>query len=347
MSEERTVEYSDHADFNVDFDFDNAEVKIGSLPPYKASYVLYHADYEAYLDAIKNYNEKKEDAIKDTILYNYPQPISYYFHQAENGYSNNNHRLQLLRSTWEAIIFTLYAVVIGEARSKNLPLRDIAIRNSRGNFDLCFDDYFSDSLAKKLLIIERILNFSSNYNISLHSNNIISLQSIQNIRTLNQSRNEFMHTAALSEEQASHRYSELYPEVFDVLTDLTELASLDIMRYVENAGSVTALRCELFRGYSLARKIPTIQINPSHLGTIFNELNDQNILVSYQDDIFSVTPFYHFNTEANGNRTNLCYCKKRLSSTRYEYEIVTRSESYEVDGTVFTDRVNELRGLII
>lgn len=106
MSEERAVEYSDFPDFNADFDFENAEIKIGDLSPYKASYVLYQVDYEAYLDAIKTYKDKREDAVKDAILYNYPQPISYYYHQAENGFSNNNHRLQLLRSTWEAIIFT-------------------------------------------------------------------------------------------------------------------------------------------------------------------------------------------------------------------------------------------------
>src|SRR5690349_11753528 len=117
MSDDLRIEYTNNSEFNDEFDLENPEVKIGELEPYKASFVLYSVDYEAYLSAIEEYKQAKLDRQKESIYYEYPQPIAYYFHQAENGYSNENHRLQLLRSTWEAIIFTLYAIVIGEARS--------------------------------------------------------------------------------------------------------------------------------------------------------------------------------------------------------------------------------------
>jgi len=347
MSEEGRIQYPENQEFNDDFDLDNLEIKIGHLTPYKASYVLYSVDYDAYLLAIEEFKQRREEDAKDLIFSDYPQPISYYYHQSENGFSNNNHRLQLLRSTWEAIIFSLYAIVIGEARSKHLPLRNIAVQDVDGNPDLSFNDYFSDRLGQRLLIIERILNYCISNSINLRCLNIIPLATIQKIRRLNQERNEFMHTAAISEEQASLRYSELNPEVFEVLKDLSGLAFVELLRFVENAGSVTALRCEVFKGFSLARNITTFQIDPLQLASIANELNNQNILVNYQGEMFSITPFYHFNTEANGNRTNLCYCKRKHSSTRYEYEIVTRSESYEIDGAVFTDRITELMNLII
>lgn len=347
MSEDIIVDYTDNQDFNDDFDSFNSEISIGNLPPYKASYVLYCVDYEAYLQAIRDFDQNKEEASRLLIFSSYPQPIAYYFHQSEKGYSNHNHRLQLLRSTWEAIIFTLYAIVMGEARSKNFPLRNIAVPRPDGNPDLSFKDYFSDRLAQKLQIIERILTYSHDNNIPLLCRGIIPLTVIQKIVSLNQARNGFMHTAALSEPQAALKYTQLHPEVFEVLTDLNELSSLSLLRYMENAGSVTSLRCEIFQGYSLARDVDTIQIQSSQLSLIASELNDQNILVNYQETLFSVTPFYHFNIEANGNRTNLCYCKRRYSSTRYEYEIVTHSESYETDGAVFVDRINELRRLLV
>ena len=347
MSEETIIGYTDNQDFNDDFDSVTPEIRIGNLPPYKASYVLYYVDYEAYLQAIREYDQNKEEEKKALIFSSYPQPISYYFHQSEKGYSNHNHRLQLLRSTWEAIIFTLYAIVMGEARNKNFPLRNIAVPKPDGRPDLSFEDYFSDRLAQKLQIIERILTYSDNNNIPLLCNNIIPLPVIQKIGNLNQARNGFMHIAALSEPQAALKYTELHPEVFEVLTDLRELSSLCLLRYMENAGSVTTMRCEIFQGYSLARDLSTIQINPSQLSSIANELNDQNILVNYQGNLFSITPFYHFSIDANGNRTNLCYCKRRRSSTRYEYEIVTHSQLYEINGAVFVDRINELRGLIV
>ena len=219
--------------------------------------------------------------------------------------------------------------------------------DSHGNPDLSFSDYFSDRLAQRLLIIERILNYGIDNGISLLSSDIIPLIVIQKIRRLNRERNGFMHTAALSEEQASLRYLELNPEVLDVLADLNKLASVDILHYVGNEGSATALRCEIFKGFTLARRNSSIRITPAQLSIVANELTDENILTYYQEELFSITPFLYFRSEANGNITNLCYCKRRHSSTRYEFEVVTRSEVYEVDGITFEDRINELRGLII
>lgn len=348
MSDDQRIEYSDNQEFNDEFDSENPEIKIGNLTPYKASQILYSVDYEAYLLAIEEQKQKKIDEQKESVYYEYPQPIAYYFHQAENGYSNENHRLQLLRSTWEAIIFTIYAIVIGEARNKSFPFRNIVGLDSNDNPDLSFNDYFSDKLAQKLLIIERILKYSVDNHIPLVSNQLIPLAVIQKVRRLNQERNGFMHTAALSEEQASRKYLELVPDVLDVLTDLNELASLEILHYIGNEGAATALRFHLFQGYTLARQnSPTMQITPTQLSRIAGELTNQNIFAYYQGELFSITPFLHFKSEANGNITNLCYCKKKHSNTRYELEIVTHSEVYEDDGTVFTDRINELRGLII
>ena len=348
MSEEPQIEYSDNQEFNDEFDSDNPDIKFGDLlKPYKASKVLYSVDYAAYLDAIQDYKQRNENSKKDSVFNDYPQPIAYYYHQSEKGYSNNNHRLQLLRSTWEAIVYTLYAIVMGESRSKNFPLQNIATLDSNGNPDLSFGDYFSDRLAQRLLIIERILKYGIDNHVPLLSSEIIPLPVIQKIRRLNQERNGFMHTAALSEEQASLRHLELTPDVLEVLSDLRELASLDILHYVGNEGSATTLKCEMFKSFTLARQnSPLINITSGQLSTVANELNYQNILAYYQGCIFSITPFFYFKSEANGNITNLCYCKRRHSSTRYEFEIVTRSEAYEVDGTAFQDRVNELRGLI-
>jgi hypothetical protein len=344
MSDEPRREYSDNQEFNDEFDSDNPEITIGEFLPYKASMVLYYVDYDAYLASMEDYKQQKENAKQETVFDDYPQPIAYYYHQAQNGYSNNNHRLQLLRSTWEAIVFTLYAIVIGEARNRNFPLRGIAKLDARGNPDLSFVDYFSDSLAQRLLIIERILNYGIDNNISLVSHNIIPLPVIQKIRKLNQERNGFMHTAALSEEQASLRYLELNPEVLEVLADLNELALLDILHYVTNEGSATALRCEIFKGFKLARQNKSIRITLAQLNTVINEINNQNVLAYYGGDFFSISPFLYFKSEANGNITNLCYCKRRHSQTRYEFEIVTRSEVYDDTGATFIDRVNELRG---
>lgn len=346
MAEARDILYDVNQDFNDDFDSSNQEVKIGLLS-FKPSQVLYNMDYGTYLLELDAYKQRIDADIKEIILYEYPLPIAFYFHQAENAYNNNNHRLQLLRSTWEAIIFTLYALVVGEARSRGLPLRNIAQPNAQGNPDLSFNDYFSDRLSQKLLIIERILTYNQANNSCLLCANVISIPVIQKIRNLNQERNEFMHVAAISEEQAGTSYTSLFPDVLDVLKELRELEFVDIMHFIQVADAVTNLRCEIFNGHGLARNIKTISVTAAQLGQLGNQLNAQNILAKYQGEVFSITPFLHFHPEANGNSTNLCYFKRKAANARYEFEIVSRSEAIEFERLIFQDRTDELRALIV
>lgn len=344
--ETEDLRYEEHDDFNLDFDdTQNAITILGSS--FRPSEVLFNLQRETYRIALTDFRNQQVDKLKETVYYEYPLPIAFYFHQSENAYDNNNHRLQLLRSTWEAIIFTLYALVVGEARSKGLQLRNIAQANAQGNPDLSFNDYFSDRLAQKLLIIERILNYNQVNNCGLLCANAITIPTIQKIRNLNQERNEFMHIAAISEEQAGISYAELFPEVLGVLKDLRELEFVDLMRFIQVADAVTNLRCEIFNGHGLARSIKTVTVSAAQLGQLGNQLNSQNILVKYQGEVFSITPFLHFRSEANGNATNLCYFKRKAPNARYEYEIVSRSESVEFDRQIFQDRTDELRALIV
>ena len=340
------LHYEEHEDFNQFLDETENEVAVTGIS-FRASEVLFTLSKETYRIALTDFQDQQIEKLRETIYYEYPLPIAFYFHQSENAYNNNNHRLQLLRSTWEAIIFTLYALVVGEARSKDLALRDIAQPNAQGNPDLSFNDYFSDRLAQKLLIIERILVYNQANNSGLICANIISIPVIQKIRNLNQERNEFMHVAALSEEQAATSFAGIFPDVFDVLKDLRELEFVDIMHFVQVADAVTNLRCEIFNGHGLARNIKTITVTAAQLGQLGTQLNAQNILAKYQAELFSITPFLHFNPEANGNSTNLCYFKRKVPNARYEYEIVSRSESIEFDRAVFDDRTTELRAIII
>jgi hypothetical protein len=343
--ETEDLTFEEHEDFN--FDLDQSENPISILGvPYRASEVLFNMQRETYRIALTDFKNRQVEKLKEIIYYEYPLPIAFYFHQSENAYNNNYHRLQLLRSTWEAIIFTIYSLVVGEARSKNLPLRDIAQQNAQGNPDLSYNDYLSDRLAQKLLIIERILNYNQANNYALLCATIITIPTIQKIRSLNQERNEFMHVAAISEEQAAASYTALFPEVLDVLNDLRQLEFVDIMRFIQVADAVTNLRCEIFNGHGLARNIRTITVTNAQLGQLGNQLNSQNILAKFQGELFSITPFLHFRSEANGNTTNLCYFKRKVANAQYEYEIISRSEPVEFDRQIFQDRIDELRALI-
>lgn len=197
------------------------------------------------------------------------------------------------------------------------------------------------------MIVERILVYNQSNNCGLTCANLISIPVIQKIRNLNQERNELMHVAALSEEQAAGIYTSVFPDVFEVLKDLKELEFVDILHFIQVVNTVTNLRCEIFNGHALARSIRTITITAAQVGQLGNQLNSQNILVKYKTEVFSITPFLHFQSEANGNSTNLCYFKRKVPNAKYEYEIVSRSETVEFERAIFNDRTNELRALLI
>ena len=332
------VSFSENPEFNEYLASDTNNLVCIAGITFSSSDALYRLDYDAYVGALNDYKEDRETALKENIAYEYPTPIAYYFQQAEDGYDNNNHRLQLLRSTWESIIFTLYAIVVGEARSRAIDLRPV------GNN---FTDYFSDRLGTKLLLIERIINHCVKNGIIIDSHQIISIPTIQKIRNLNQERNEFLHTAALSEQQAALRFTELLPDVLDVLKDLRELEFVDIMRFTQIVGTPTELRCEVFNGHAMARKHKTVTITISQLVAIGDGLNTVSLIVSYNNQIYNVSPFLHFRSEANGNATSLCYYKKRQPNSMYEFEVMSRAESFELPCMQFDVRVNELRDLTI
>src|SRR5450432_3079265 len=93
------LHYEEHEDFNQFLDDTENEVVVTSVS-FRASEVLFTLSKETYRIALTDFQDKQIEKLRETIYYEYPLPIAFYFHQAENAYNNNNHRLQLLRSTW-------------------------------------------------------------------------------------------------------------------------------------------------------------------------------------------------------------------------------------------------------
>lgn len=344
MSNPIEIDYHDCQDFNLDFDETYPMVRFGVFEE-KPSWVMYNVQPDTYRASVTEFRFRKEEELKEKITYEYPTPIAYYFHQTENGYNDNNHRLQLLRSTWEAIIFTLYSVVIGEARHKNFPLSQIAQVRQDGSRDLNFQDYYDDRLAQKLLILERILDFDQINGFGLSTSQIASVDVLRRIRDLNRARNGFMHTAALSDEQAGAKYFELFPEVLNVLRELTELENLQIIRFIQTASAITELRCETFNGQGITRHLQIFSVTNQQLGEISPILNSGNILALYQNDIFGIAPFLHFDLINSGNATLLCYFKRQRPGNMFEFEKVSTSDCFETDRNQFAVLNDQLRTL--
>lgn len=329
--------YEEHEDFNQDLDDNENAIEISGIP-FRPSEVLFKVQPETYRIAVTDFKNRQSEDFKQKVYDNYPSPIAYFFRQTQFGYLNNNNRLQLLRSTWEAIIFVLYAIVIGEARKRSFPLRLAGIRDN---------DLYHFSIDRKLNVIEKVLLYDRNNTFGLKCGILFDVNEIAKIKELNYQRNGFQHAAALSEEQAETLFSELLPEVIDALKSISQIQEIEIFHFINTDGNPFALRCETFIGNSPIRTINTYQITQAQMAFTGLELSSLDILAKIENDIFSISPFIHFRADDDGHLTNLCYLHQINPNNinEFKFEIARRSTYIYIPITSFTDRMNELRTL--
>lgn len=335
--ETEDLRYEEHEDFNQYLDDTENNVIIAGVT-FRASEVLFIMQKETYRIALTDYQTQQIEEFKQRVFDNYPTPIAYYFRQTHFGFLDHNNRLHLLRSTWEAMIFVLYAIVIGEARRRGFPLRAAGVRES---------DLYYFSVDRKLSIIEKILTYDAANGYSLKCSTYFDVNEIVKIKQLNYRRNGFQHSAALSEEQAATLFAELLPEVMDALKSINQIENIEIFHFINTDGAPSALRCETFIGQSPNRTLKTYNLNPAQMAFAVGELNNQCVLAKIDDDIFSISPFLHFRNDDDGHLTNLCYLHQYNpeNPAEFKYEIARRAVYYMEPIAPFNDRMLELRAL--
>lgn len=329
--------YEEHEEFNQDLDDSENAVSILDIP-FRPSEVLFKMQKDTYRIALTEFQERQIEEFKQKVFDNYPTPIAYYFRQTHFGYLNNNNRLQLLRSVWEAMIFVLYAVVLGEARKKAFPLRAAGIRET---------DLYNFSVDKKLSIVEKILTYNNANTSGLKCGDLFDVVEIVKIKQLNYQRNGFQHLAALSEEQAASLFAELIPEVVGALKAISAISTIEIFHFIDTNGNPLSIRCETFIGNSPNRTLKTYTITAAQLAFTGIELSNLNLLAKIDDDIFSISPFLHFKSDDDGHLTNLCYLHQYNPSNalEFKFEIARRATYFMEAITNFNDKILELRVL--
>jgi hypothetical protein len=118
-------EYRSNSPFNDWLDTQYGEFEISNDIVFfsqSASAILFEMDRVGYRAALEAFQSDQLNELKRSILDYFPLPIAYHFHKVEKGYENQIQRLHSLRDIWEAQIFTLYALVVGECRFLEVPL---------------------------------------------------------------------------------------------------------------------------------------------------------------------------------------------------------------------------------
>lgn len=303
----------------------------------RPSFVLFSLSQDTYQAAFDDFQKQREEELKEIVFRDFPSPIAHYFYRFENGYENELQRLHLLRDTWEAIIDILHAVAVAECRFLNVSLAD----------PITFKDLLSDSVAQRLLNIERILTVAKERSTNLEIANILPITTLQLMRDLNQSRNAFSHSAAQSELQARTWIGECYEDVVDVLDDLHGLGDIQVGRHIGQVDART-LRCEIFRGHGFTKTINSISLTADQVRESQRYFQRGQILAVCKQRIVGLRPLVHYREDASGHTTKLCMFRKTRGDApnrRIEYEVVGESARLEEDRSLFKAEIDELRTL--
>jgi hypothetical protein len=303
----------------------------------RPSFVLFSLSQDTYQAAFADFQQQRQEELKQAIFYDFPSPIAHYFYRFENGYENELQRLHFLRDTWEAIIDVLHATTIAECRFRCIPLAH----------PISFSHILSDSVAQRLLNIERIFNCACTQDIALGISEMVSISTLETMRDLNRTRNAFSHSAGQSASQAQMWIGECYEEVIDVLDDLQDMTNIEILRYLGQVAANT-LQCEVFRGHSFTRTIHNIQLNADMVRDSQRYFQQGQVLILCSGCLFSLRPLIHYREDTSGHTTKLCmFRKKRGDATnrRIEYEVVGEATRWEQDRNLFKPELDELRAL--
>jgi len=314
----------------------NGRLDILGFQP-RPSAVLFELSPDTYEAAFADFVEQREDELKRLVFEEFPSPIAHYFYRFVNGYENELQQLHLLRDTWEAIVDILHAISVAECRFRQLQLAN----------PIEFSHFLSDSVAQRLLNIERILMQAANTGVVLSIANIIPIPTLQSMRELNQTRNGFSHSAAQSEAQAREWISECYADVIDVLDELHGLVDVQILRYMGQPDGTTK-RCEVFAGHGFTRTIRKFALTTDQAHDAQRYFQQGQVLALHDRCVFGLRPLVFYREDASGHATKLCLFRKKRGNApdrRIEFEVVGDAERWEQDRTDFSMEINELRAL--
>ena len=342
------MNYTDHPEFNDYLDGKYDEVRIENFAA-PASSILFQMDNTAYIDAYNAYLAEQREEFPETVIQEFPAPIAFYFEKTLYGYENNNQRLQLLRSTWESLIYILYAIVIGEIIDKNLNLlsalrifNNARIRLDGGN------SLWSDRLGYKLEIIEKVLEYNTLNTSNLIAGEIIPISVIEKLRELNIDRNSFSHIAALEESQAEEIYNLLMPKVIDLLIELKKLKFISLIQYKNNLTSINNIRFLRFDGHSLKRRNHDLTVDNNFIHKNIENLSEYRLFCEFTENsqIICLSPFAHGSIHNDYPRI-LFYKKQSDDPNFFVFEVITdRSCEIQIERTIFDKSIQALEALL-
>jgi len=289
------------------------------------SRILFEMDREYYKQALSDFEEQEFEELKQSVFDRYPACIAYNYRLSEKGEGATDpvRRLMHLKDTWEAIVFILYALVMGEVRHKKVILKAAQVFVSHGAggnpvyANLNTDKLLSDAIKQRLQNIKGIIQFCKASSLGFKCEEDVDESLINDLLGLQDIRNDMSHLAVPTREQAKAELKQVEPLFRVMLTKTRFLEDLRILRFENFAMSC---RCETFNGYSLNREFEEFPFTDPQRAFVLGLGQDQLFAV-WDTECFSLSPFLHFERDTTGHESYVCFYKRRKDG-KYWYEPV-------------------------
>ncbi len=293
------------------------------------SRILYEMDIEAYKEAYADFKEDEYEELKEVIYNQYPSCIAYNFRLSEKGEGANDpvRKLLHLKDTWESIVFVLYAVVLGEVRYKAINLQAVEIFETIApNGNPVYKKFntgtlLSDAIKTKIKSLIAIIEHSKASTLALKCE-LIPIELLQKLLELQDVRNDISHHAAPTKEEAEDELKKVVPLFKEMLLLSEFMADCKILRFESYA---VKCKCEEFNGHALNKEFDDYDFNDSQAYVL--TLGQEHLFLKWDTDIFSLSPFLHFERDLVGRESYLSFFKGKKGG-KYWFEPITKR--YEI-----------------
>ena len=323
MNEEIKYEDAKYQRFNELLD-EEGGVTIASIP-FQRSRILYELATDTYQDAFNEFQEQEFQELKQIVFEKYPACIAYNVRLSEKGEGATDpvRKLLHLKDSWEAIVFVLYALVMGEVRHKKVDVKTTQVFVSLGaggnpvytHFNT--DKILSDAIKQKIQNIKAIIQYCKSNTLGFKCEEIDE-SLLDDLLYLQDIRNDISHHATPTREQAESELVQVTPLFQEMLTKTIFLENVRIYRFDSFSNRLT---CQYFYGHSLNSEYDSdVKINDAQKAYIIG-LGQEQLFVLWDSECYSLSPFLHFDKDTTGHESYVCFYKGKKDS-KYWYEPV-------------------------
>ena len=266
--------------------------------------------------------------LEQIVCERFPAPIAAPFQGFLEGTLQPLERLHRLRDSWESLIRLLAALALSEAAQSAASLAPLVVRDGKNQVwrKCTARDLRTDKLALRIGLIEGVLHRAKQVGVKLQVSSLVPAELIAEIRRLNVVRNGFAHEATKSDAQAKKIIDEAYSVMLDVLVDLQDMQSVELLR-IRAIRPGRQVEVEILTGHAQSRSVQVVELDveAAELAVSAEPVGGMSRVLAHVSGLFlDLSPFLYADDDDTGHRTRVFHykCKK---ADEWQMECVTDS----------------------